>query len=209
MANKRTNLISFLLDRTGSMVTIWDSTIDGLNEFIDGQLAAKYKTVWNVTAFDSESIDLLREGVKGKNMVHVGRDEVSPRSMTPLHDAIGKTIKATDKLADDYDGVIFVILTDGLENASHEYGLKKVHKMIRKREDKRNWQFIFLGANMDAFVVGADYGIQRGQTVTFSPDDVSVGQTYAVAAAASTEYGNTGVTSKAHSDTRTDKDDLD
>ncbi len=192
---RRKNLVSFLLDRTGSMAGIWGATIDGFNEFLNGQVSQDYDTVWNLTAFDSESIDVVFEGVEGKNVEPLSPDgEIQPRSMTPLHDAIAKTIRATDKLADGYDGVIFVILTDGMENDSKEYDLHGVKKLIREREDDANWQFIFLGANMDAYQVGRDYGIEKGQTVTFAATPESVASTYGVTAAAASSYGATGET---------------
>ncbi len=201
---KRKNLVSFLLDRTGSMGVIWESTVGGFNEFVKEQVKNKdYKTVWNLTVFDSEGVDLIHEGVKGKNMPKLADDDdvVYPRGMTPLHDAIARTIKATDQIADDFDGVIFVILTDGEENASTEYTLKQVYDLIRAREDKKNWQFIFLGANMDAYKVGVDYGIQKGQTVTFEATEKSVVGTYAVAAASTASYASTGQTVTSHEDT--------
>lgn len=200
---KRKNLVSFLLDRTGSMTNIWDSTIEGFNEFVQSQLKADYKTVWNVTVFDSESIDLVREGVKGKDMEPLTTTEVWPRGMTPLHDAIAKTIHSTDKLADAYDGVVFVILTDGFENASQEYDLHKVRELIRDREDNKNWQVIFLGANMDAYAVGQGYGILRGQTTTFAPTAQSVGTSYGSVFATATSYMASGQTVSRHTNTTT------
>lgn len=184
------------------MGVIWKETVDGFNEFLSGQQAEKYKTVWNLTVFDSQGIDLIRDGVKGKKMEPLGVDEVHPRAMTPLHDAIATTIFATEKLAGDYDGVIFVILTDGYENSSIEYGLKEVHDLIRRKEDDDNWQFIFLGANMDAYQVGIDYGIQKGSTIEFATTPESVEGTYTAAAYAASNYGDTGQTVSRHLDTK-------
>ncbi len=199
---KRTNLVSFLLDRTGSMGPIWGASVDGFNEFLKGQQSEDYKTVWNLTVFDSISIDKLREGVNGKKMTPLGVDEVFPRSMTPLHDAIGSTILETEKLADDYDGVIFVIMTDGLENASKEYNLEAVRALVRKHEDEDNWQFIFLGANMDAYQTGIDYGIKRGSTVEFAATPESVEATYAQTASVASAYGASGQSMRSHTDTK-------
>lgn len=195
-------LVSFLLDRTGSMGAIWGATVDGFNEFLKGQQSEDYETVWNLTAFDSRSIDKLRDGVSGRAMQPLGVDEVFPRSMTPLHDAIGATILEAEKLADDYDGVIFVILTDGLENASKEYNLETVRKLVRKHEDENNWQFIFLGANMDAYQTGIDYGIKRGSTVEFAATPESVKETYGQTATVASAYGATGQSMRSHTDTK-------
>lgn len=205
MGKKRKNLVSFLLDRTGSMGPIWEATIDGFNEFLNGQVTQDdYKTVWNLTVFDSESIDLIREGVKGKDMepLHPVESGIYPRSMTPLHDAIAQTVLATDKLAGDYDGTIFVILTDGMENHSKEYNLDAVKKLIREREDTFNWQIIFLGANMDAYQVGLDYGIQKGQTVSWAATPESVEATYGVVTATARSYGPSGQSISTHYDTK-------
>lgn len=209
---KRHTLISFLLDRTGSMSAIWDATIDQFNEFLKGQLSQDYKTTWHVTVFDSQSIDVIRDGVKGKNMLPIAKDEVFPRAMTPLHDAIGKTILATDDLVGDFDGVIFVILTDGQENYSQEFTLDGVRALVRDREDREpdGWQFIFLGANMDAYATGQSFGIVRGQTIDLEATPDSVDRAYAVVAASTQTYAETGQTTNTHLDSKggktTDRD---
>lgn len=202
--DRRKNLVSFLLDRTGSMGAIWDATIDGFNEYVNGQKSQdEYDTVWNLTVFDSVSIDLVREGVPGDEMEPLSKEDpkIFPRSMTPLHDAIAKTVFSTDEIASHYDGVILVILTDGMENHSKEYNLEAVRKLIREREDRFGWQVTFLGANMDAYQVGIDYGIQKGQTVTFAATPESVRSTYDVAAESTTLYAASGQSVSTHYDT--------
>ena len=198
---KRRNLISFVLDRTGSMETIRDATISGFNEFLNGQLTQDYKTFWTLTIFDSVSIDELFSGRKGKDVPKLTRGTYVPRALTPLYDAIAQSIYAADKIADDYDGVIFVVMTDGFENASKEYTHEQLFKLIREREDDKNWQFIYLGANQDAYAVGYGLGIRAGSTVSYAPTDKSVAVTMASAGQTTAAYAATGQTQSTHHDT--------
>ena len=195
-------LISVLIDRTGSMTSIWDATISGINEFITDQLSQDYKTVWDVTVFDSESIDTVRDRVKGKKMGKFKQSEFPPRAMTPLNDALAHVLLRTKKAAKEYDGVIFVIMTDGLENASREYTKADVAKLVKKAE-KKGWQFIFMGANMDAFEEASSYGM-RGQTITYAASDQSVSRTFAMASAGTAHYATSGKTTFTH--TNVDED---
>jgi hypothetical protein len=196
LGKKRKNLVSFLLDRTGSMGSIWEETINGFNVFLEEQRNQDYRTRWNVTVFDSQSIDLIRDGVKGKDMKKLTATEVTPRASTPLHDSIAHVVLEADKLASDYDGVIIVVLTDGYENASREYTLEEVRALIEARPD---WQFIFLGVDIDAYATGTAYGF--GTTVTGDRSSESMAGTYLVASATSGEYGSTGRTVSSHTDT--------
>lgn len=204
---KRKVLISFLMDRTGSMAQIWGPTIEGFNSYLrEVKNQDTFKADWDLTIFDSESIDTIRERVKTKDMKKLKPDEFYPRAMTPLNDAIAKTVLTAKKRGKKYDGVVVVILTDGYENASQEYSKEGVAKLIQKQE-KKGWQFIFLGADMDAQSEALSYGIKRGATVTASSDANSVGETYTVAAGATVAYASTGTTVSGHADTRSDGDD--
>jgi hypothetical protein len=164
--------ITVILDRSGSMSSIREATIEGFDGFVATQKGLgdnaclslvqfddKYENVWNRLPLSS---------------VPSIKDIFQPRGCTALLDAIGKTIKETgERLSkmrekDRPDKVIFVIITDGFENASREYGRTKIFDMITHQRDKYNWDFVFLAANQDAIATAAAMGIDSGWAATFN-----------------------------------------
>lgn len=166
-------IINFVLDRSGSMGAIKAATIDLFNEYLSDNRNAR----WTLTQFDSEGIDTLYTARKGEEVEELNPKTYQPRSMTPLYDAIGQTLRKLDDYLKGQNGskrkVVVAIMTDGWENASEEYTHEMIFKLIREREEM-GWQFIYLGANQDAYVVSRDLGIHAGASLTYSGDDASV-----------------------------------
>jgi hypothetical protein len=164
--------IIIVLDRSGSMSSIQQATISGFNEFIRNQRTLPGEATLLAVKFDDQ-YELLYEGsLAGAPPL----DETSfvPRGMTALQDAIGRTIdEAGRKLAATSEHqrpekIVFMILTDGLENASKEYTHQRVAEMIQHQREKYSWEFIFLGANQDAVLVGAGLNIPRHGSMTYA-----------------------------------------
>lgn len=156
--------VSLLLDETGSMQSCLDATISGYNEYINSlskEMEIRY--LFTLTKFDSSHITTVHNGVPIKNVPPLNRDTYIPGAMTPLYDAIAYGIKALGRKRN----VLFVILTDGLENASKEYTQRDIFKLIEKKT-RGGWSFVYLGANQDAFAVGGGLGIPRGNTARYS-----------------------------------------
>lgn len=181
-----------LLDRSGSMEEIRDKTIDAINEYIGG--LAKDKEVSarvSLTIFDSQSIDLIRDNVKAKDCEKLTRATYEPRGMTPLNDAIGRTVAKVDgETRREGENVALVILTDGLENASHEYSKDAIKKLLDGRQKDKNWLVLYLGANQDAFAEGAAVGTHAANTMNFST--ANVGASMRAASRATMSYAGTG-----------------
>ncbi len=108
-------------------------------------------------------------------MSNISGDEYFARGCTALMDAIGKTIVTMDKTVPFNHKVIFVIMTDGLENASREYDRKKVKKLI---ESHPHWEFVFLGANIDSYQEGQSIGISKNKIANFNKNEKSVGMVF-------------------------------
>lgn len=167
--------ITIVLDRSGSMKSIKEKTIEGFNGFISSQLKMKVNARMTLVQFDHE-YQLLYEAVKLKHVNELNDYTYIPRGMTALLDAIGKTIKLTSTRYNNIseekrpDKMIFVIITDGHENASTSFSREKIFKMIKKMENKRNWEFIYLGANQDAIAEACKYGIMEKRAMTFAAD---------------------------------------
>ncbi|WP_099156943.1 vWA domain-containing protein [Virgibacillus ndiopensis] len=152
--NKNLTEIIFLLDRSGSMSGLESDTIGGFNTFIEMQNQIEGETIVTTVLFD-DKYEILWNGIVGKQ-ARLTEKDYYVRGMTALLDAVGKTIldvshRLSNCSEDDLPGkVIFVITTDGLENVSCEFTYEKVKKLIAHHQEKYNWDFIFLGANIDA-----------------------------------------------------------
>lgn len=175
--------IIFILDRSGSMNIIANDTIGGYNTFIKGQREAEGEATFNLIQFDNE-YKVVYENLDVRMVPDLTHKTFEPRSTTALYDAIGKTIVATllryQKLneQDKPEKVVCVILTDGHENASHEFNQRQIFEMIKHQEDKNDWEFIFLGANQDAMEVGHSLGVKRGSTMTYAASSGGVSKLF-------------------------------
>lgn len=154
--------VVFLLDRSGSMQGSETDTIGGYNSYLEQQRKNNYSTKITTVLFDDQ-YEILhnREDItKVKNLTN---KEYYVRGCTALLDAIGKTINNLDKK--ENNKVLFVITTDGLENASKEYNKDKIKTLI---EQHPNWEFIYIGANIDSYGEGTSIGIPRKNISNYS-----------------------------------------
>lgn len=158
-------LVSFLLDRSGSMQTVKSDVIGGFNAFLKEQRAAEGKCRFVLTLFDTQEID-TEDFADVRDVDELTESSYVPRSGTPLLDAIGETVRRIDNLG-DVGRVLFVIYTDGQENSSHEFNRAAVKALIEERQS-RDWDFIFLGAGIDAYAEAGALGIPQAQS--FSTD---------------------------------------
>ncbi|HEU0190609.1 MAG TPA: VWA domain-containing protein [Mycobacterium sp.] len=176
MTNPDLKLIAALLDRSGSMTTVADDTRGGFDTFIAGQRAKPGDTVVTLAQFDNR----YEQVYENKPIVEVPPLVLEPRGSTALLDAIGRFI--TDigsRLAalpeDDRPGdVTVVVMTDGHENASVEWAKDGVRRLIEQQESGYDWDFVFLGANMDAVDVGAGMGFRPGKSMTYAASAVGI-----------------------------------
>lgn len=181
---KKSTDITIILDRSGSMSYIADSTIKGFNSFIEEQQNSEGEANLTLVQFDHE-YQVLYENVNIKEVKNLTHDTFIPRGSTSLLDAIGVSInnaknriKLTPKKQRP-DNVIMVIITDGGENTSNKYTREKIFKKISKREAKDNWKFVFIGSNQDAIAVGSSFGISAKRSLTFANDDEGVEMAFA------------------------------
>jgi len=167
--------IAVLLDRSGSMGSVKAETISGFNYFVKEQKAAGDNASFTLVQFDSESTDVVHEAKPVRAVPDLNEDTYQPRGSTPLLDALGQTINSTGRTlaaipeTNRPDKVVFVVITDGEENASHQFTKQQVKEMIDHQKEKYNWQFVFLGANQDAFAEAGAVGIAMAQAANYSP----------------------------------------
>lgn len=162
--------ITVILDRSGSMSSVKNDTEGGFDQFVIDQKKVPGKAVLTLVQFD-DRYDLVYES---KDLSEVRPLQLEPRGSTALLDAIGKTIQNTGerlrrmKEKDRPGKVIFVILTDGEENASVEYNRTKINEMITHQTEKYSWNFVFLGSNIDAIKEARFLGINVNSALNYS-----------------------------------------
>lgn len=166
--------VHVVLDRSGSMEDCRDKTIDAFNEYVNSlKSQSKAGTRLSLTTFDSEGIDLVVDAQRIAEVPRLTRDTYVPRAMTPLFDAIGKVVAQADTITLLPDErVAIAILTDGLENASREMSAEGVKKLLLDRQERCNWLVQYLGANQDAWSVGATIGVAAAHSMDFATASV-------------------------------------
>lgn len=184
MRENLTELV-FILDRSGSMGGLESDTIGGFNSMLKKQKKEEGEAIVSTVLFDDTST-VIHDRVPVGDVKKLTEKEYYVRGCTALLDAVGGAIRHIKKVqketkADDRPAkTLFVITTDGLENASRKYELKDVKKMIRRQKEKHNWEFIFLGANIDAIEVARDMGISKDMAANYHCDAVGTALNYAV-----------------------------
>jgi hypothetical protein len=165
--------ITVVLDRSGSMESVKADTIGGFNVFLKSQKEAAGEASLTLAQFDTE-YDIVHSGKPIKDVPDLDGKTFVPRGATALLDAIGRSINTTGaRLANTPEAdrpakIIFVILTDGEENSSHEFTKEKINEMIKHQTETYKWDFVFLGANQDAIRAGTSLGVSAGSSITYA-----------------------------------------
>lgn len=168
-----------LLDRTGSMNLLWDEAVSAVNAYVGELGKAKGKHNITLAVFDlwgcngggsaKLQFDVLRDSVPISKWEELKKDEVSPRGMTPLFDAMAKIISMAEEAnKTGKKKTAIVVMTDGEENASTEVN-KDTAKAALDRVQAKKWQVNFLGANFDGFNQATGLGVSRDQAMNFAP----------------------------------------
>ena len=179
--NENLTEIVFILDRSGSMSGLETDTIGGFNGFVKKQ-AEIGPTNLTTILFD-DKYEILHNGVDAGKVFLTGR-EYFTRGNTALLDAVGKTINDVGKrLSETPESqrpgkVIFIITTDGLENASSTFSYGEIKRMITHQTEKYSWEFIFMGANIDVAAEGKKLGIRADRNFSFTSSKMGVSEMY-------------------------------
>ncbi len=177
--------IVFILDRSGSMSGLEADTIGGFNSMIEKQKKADGEALISTVLFDHIS-EVIHDRVDVQNIKPMTGEDYTVRGCTALLDAIGGAVHHIGnihKYARDEDvpeHTMFVITTDGMENASRRYDSEKVKKMIERQKEKYGWEFLFLGANIDAVETARHFGISEDRAVNYHSDSEGTQLNYEV-----------------------------
>lgn len=173
----------FILDRSGSMSGLEKDTIGGFNSTIEKQKQEPGEAIVSTVPFDNQ-MDVLHDRIAIANVPAMTEKQYYARGCTALLDAVGGAIHHIGNVhkysreEDRPEKTIFVITTDGYENASHIYTAKKVKEMVERQKFKYGWEFIFLGANIDAVETAREFGIAEECAANFVSDDVGLKMCY-------------------------------
>ena len=174
MKNNITELV-FILDRSGSMHGLERDTIGGFNSMIEKQKVQDGECYVSTVLFDDVS-EVLHDRVKLSEVPTMTDSDYTVRGSTALIDAIGGAIHHIGNIhkyarpEDVPEHTMFIITTDGYENASHRYSSEQVKQMIERQKKRYGWEFLFIGANIDAVQTAAHFGIDRDRAVNYNAD---------------------------------------
>ena len=197
MANKDLCEVVFILDRSGSMSGLEADTIGGFNATLAKQKKEPGEVLWSTVLFDDKH-EVVHDRVPIEKIEKLTEKEYYVRGCTALLDAVGRAIHHIGNVhkyarEEDVPGkTLFVITTDGMENASREYTYAQVKQMIERQTEKYGWEFLFLGANMDAVSVAGRMGIRPERSATFINDSIGISTNYSAVSDAMCSYRMAG-----------------
>lgn len=177
--------IVFILDRSGSMAGLENDTIGGYNSMLEKQKNEEGEVIISTVLFDNVT-EVLHDRIPLDKISPITEKEYFVRGSTALLDAVGGAIHHignVHKYAREEDvpeKTLFIITTDGMENSSRQYTYNKVKKMVERQKEKYHWEFIFMGANMDAVSVANNFGVDRLHAVTYECDGAGTALNYKV-----------------------------
>ena len=188
MENNITELV-FILDRSGSMAGLESDTIGGFNALIEKQRKQEGECFVSTVLFNQSS-EVVHDRVRLSEIGKMTEEDYTVGGCTALIDAIGCAIHHIGNIhkyarkEDVPEKTVFVITTDGLENASHMYSSDRVKKMVERQKEKYGWEFLFIGANIDAVETAKSFGIGRDRAVDYLADRVGTKHVFNAVSAA-------------------------
>jgi uncharacterized protein YegL len=199
--------IIFIIDKSGSMQNLVDDTIGGFNGFVENQKSLDGEAYLTTVLFSTDRVK-LHDHIDIREVPAMDRKQYVASGMTAMLDAIGETIKEVQGRIDDTpveerpENILCVITTDGQENSSHTYNKSTIQRMIEHQTKGHGWQFIFLGANMDAVEEASRIGIDMA--ATYTADSLGTKAVYDSINCAASSYRAMGVVDEAWASAVTD-----
>ena len=187
----------FIIDRSGSMSGLEDDTTGGFNAMLREQQDVEGEAVVTTVLFD-DRYELLHDRINIQAVAPLTRKDYTVRGSTALLDAIGRTIRKIRKVQraarEDFraEKVLFIIITDGQENASRHYTADMIRERIEHQKQKYGWEFIFFGANMDAIAEAGKIGIAADRARNYSADAYGTQSAYTAMSALSSAFRTGG-----------------
>lgn len=184
--------VFIILDKSGSMTSIQDATIEGFNAYLQSLKDTDGEMRFSLTLFDTVSLEKPVVDVPVKNVHPLTKQTYRPNGGTPLYDAVCDTLLAIEtRMGNDVTTPCLVmIITDGQENSSHRYNLASMQEIIKKLTDKGNWTFAYQGANVDVWTNAQAYGVPMANAASFTPTPDGVLHAYRVTGQSTSAWYN-------------------
>lgn len=163
-----TTHITVVLDRSGSMISMWQEVVTGYNAYVTEQAKLPGVALLTLVVFDT-AIDTVQTGVPISETGSLDETKVYPRGCTALFDALGRAVHETEGRVGEADRAVVMVITDGQENSSREVTKASVQATISRLEAKQNWTFTYMSASPTGFADAANIGIQAGNVAAFAP----------------------------------------
>ena len=182
---KETMEIVFILDRSGSMAGLEQDTIGGFNSLIEKQKQRTSQARVSLILFDNRT-EVILDRVPIEDVGCLSEEEYNVRGSTALLDAVGRSVwhiaRVHQKMNVENrpEKTLFIITTDGMENSSVEYSLDQVKQLIERQKERDHWEFLFLGANIDAVQTAGRMGIEASRAVNFHADKPGMRKNFGV-----------------------------
>ena len=190
---KETMEIVFILDRSGSMAGLEQDTIGGFNSLIEKQKQRTSRARVSLILFDNRT-EVILDRVPIEDVGCLSEEEYNVRGSTALLDAVGRSVwhiaRVHQKMNVENrpEKTLFIITTDGMENSSVEYSLDQVKQLIERQKERDHWEFLFLGANIDAVQTAGRMGIEASRAVNFHADKPGMRKNFGILARAMKLY---------------------
>lgn len=187
--------VTLALDRSGSMASVADEVVAGLNDFLARQRAESAQGRITVAQFDDQDpLEVLIDGMPIREVTDLERGAYQPRGLTPLYDAIGSMIARVDAKAAtrrqaglEEEDQLMVVVTDGLENASREHTRESIFEMISQRREE-GWSFLFLGADQDSYASGQAISVPLANTANWEKSREGTARMWRAVSHSTSEY---------------------
>ena len=191
---KKTTLVNFILDKSGSMESVVDSTISGFNEYIGKLKNDGNSYEFSLTFFDTEVVKKY-VATPIRNVDSLNKDNYQPMGGTALYDAVCSTVRSIERDLVEGVKVLNVILTDGEENASRLHTERDFSDMVKRLEGKGNWTFVFLGANQDSWARASKWGFAMNNVSNFHSTAAGMGGTFNMLASNTSAFASSATAS--------------
>lgn len=183
-------IVAFLLDETGSMMSVRDATISGFNEYVGTLALRNPNALMSLRLFSSEKFATVAQLTPLPLVAKLTYDSYAPGGGTPLYDSIARLIRETDDATAAIQPppeILFVIMTDGEENSSREFNRDRIFALISEKQAK-GWTFVYLGANQDAWAVGQSIGVHQARAITYDANPAGTRAVFNMMGDASDRY---------------------
>lgn len=190
-ARAKVTNVTVVLDRSGSMNKIRSDVIGGLNAFVAEQKTQEGACTLTLWTFDDVAKEMVITAKPIADTPEFTEQDFMPRGSTPLYDAIGVALGEAESRHQPGDAEVFVIITDGKENASREFSREVIFERITRLQDKEGWVFSYIGANHDAYAASGGIGIRKASTQSFMADAAGASKSFASVARATSSVRST------------------